>query len=139
MGNNEKEYISLKEAAKISGYSPDYIGHLIRTGKIPGRMVYTGISWQTTKEAILAYKNRQQKKRKLTFKEKVSESFSSLKGRLIFEFKLLKLFFNQFKIALLVILFFLLTIFAVFSWFFSLEKKEEIKVLPPKVEEPLRF
>jgi hypothetical protein len=28
-----EELISLREAAKISGYSPDYIGQLIRSGK----------------------------------------------------------------------------------------------------------
>ena len=51
-------FISLKEVAKISGYAPDYIGWLIRTGKIEGRKIYTGISWQTTAQAIENYQRR---------------------------------------------------------------------------------
>jgi hypothetical protein len=51
------EYITLKEAAKISGYSADYIGQLIRKGKIRGRQVYTNIAWVTTKEDLRAYLN----------------------------------------------------------------------------------
>ena len=56
-----KKYLSLKEAAKISGYSPDYIGWLIRAGKIAGRKIYAGISWQTTEEAIENYRRRKTK------------------------------------------------------------------------------
>jgi len=51
----EKKYISLKEAAKISGYAPDYIGWLIRNGKIKGRKVYSGFSWHTTPKALKDY------------------------------------------------------------------------------------
>ena len=133
--NSDSEYISLKEASKISGYSPDYIGYLIRTGKIPGRMVYTGVSWQTTREAILAYKNRQQRKKgKTTFKEKVSESLSSLKRRVSFELNLLKMFLKEFK-TLLIFLFLLFFLFTLISaWFLSskLEKKTEVKEIEKK-------
>ena len=126
----KEEYISLKEASRISGYSPDYIGYLIRTGKIPGRMVYTGVSWQTTREAILAYKNRQQRKKgKMTLKERVNESWKSLKTRIGFELSLLRMFFKEFKaiLALLFLLLFLIT--AISTWFLSsrLEKKIEVK------------
>jgi len=131
----DNEYISLKEASRISGYSPDYIGYLIRTGKIPGRMVYTGVSWQTTREAILAYKNRQQRKKgKTTFKEKVSESLSSLKRRVSFELNLLKMFLKEFK-TLLIFLFLLFFLFTLISaWFLSskLEKKTEVKEIEKK-------
>ena len=58
-----KKYLSLKEAAKISGYSPDYIGYLIRTGKIAGRKIYAGISWQTTEEAIRKYQGLKEKRK----------------------------------------------------------------------------
>ena len=57
----EKNYISLKEAAKMSGYSPDYIGQLIRAGKIAGKQVYSNISWVTTEEAILEYLQKEKK------------------------------------------------------------------------------
>jgi hypothetical protein len=53
-----KDEITLKEAAELSGYSADYIGQLIRKGKLPGRQVYTNVSWVTTPEAIDAYMAR---------------------------------------------------------------------------------
>jgi len=37
----------LKDASKISGYNQDYLGYLIRTGKLKGDKV--GRSWMTTK------------------------------------------------------------------------------------------
>ncbi len=48
-------YITLKEAAELSGYSADYIGQLIRKKKLPGKQVYLNIAWVTTEEAIQAY------------------------------------------------------------------------------------
>ncbi|MCL9972029.1 MAG: helix-turn-helix domain-containing protein [Candidatus Pacebacteria bacterium] len=53
-----KDEITLREAAELSGYSADYIGQLIRKGKLPGRQVYTNVSWVTTPEAIDAYMER---------------------------------------------------------------------------------
>ena len=38
-----KDFITTKEAAKISGYSPDYIARLVRSGEIVGRRV--GHAW----------------------------------------------------------------------------------------------
>jgi hypothetical protein len=49
------KYISLKEAASISGYSADYIGQLIRSGKLEGKQVFSNVSWMTTEEAIQDY------------------------------------------------------------------------------------
>ena len=51
-------WVSLGEAAKISGYHPDYIGWLIRNGKIVGRKIYSDYSWLTTKEEIKNYKTK---------------------------------------------------------------------------------
>lgn len=65
-------YITLKEAAKISGYSADYIGQLIRKGKIRGRQVYTNIAWVTTEEDLRAYLSGQGLKEK---KEKQLPAF----------------------------------------------------------------
>ena len=53
-----KKLISLKEAAKITGYSSDYIGHLIRSGKIMGEQVYVNVAWMTSADEVLAYKNK---------------------------------------------------------------------------------
>lgn len=37
------QYISLKQASKISGYNPDYLGQLIRKGKL--KAIRIGRSW----------------------------------------------------------------------------------------------
>jgi hypothetical protein len=50
-----EKYLSLKEAAMLTDYSPDYIGQLIRAGKIEGRQVYTNVSWVTTEKAVRTY------------------------------------------------------------------------------------
>lgn len=51
----DKDTITLKEASKLSGYSPDYIGQLIRQGKLPGKQIYSAVSWVTTEDAVLRY------------------------------------------------------------------------------------
>ena len=48
-------YITLKEAAQISGYSPDYLGQLIRKGKLAGKQVYLNVAWVTTERALREY------------------------------------------------------------------------------------
>jgi uncharacterized membrane protein len=48
-------YITLKEAAKISGYSPDYLGQLIRKGKLAGKQIYLNVAWVTTEKALEEY------------------------------------------------------------------------------------
>ncbi len=53
------KYLSLKEASQISGYAPDYVGQLIRQGKLPGKQVYSNVAWVTTEEALRDYLNKQ--------------------------------------------------------------------------------
>lgn len=48
-----KKIINLNEAAKMSGYTPDYLGYLIRQGEMKGRKV--GRSWVTTEEEVNNY------------------------------------------------------------------------------------
>ena len=55
MPKNQEKHISLKEASRISGYAPDYIGQLIRSGKLEGKQVYANVAWMTTESAIRAY------------------------------------------------------------------------------------
>ena len=50
-----KKYISLKEAAEISGYSQDYLGQLIRKGRLPGKKVYVNVAWMTTEDDLAQY------------------------------------------------------------------------------------
>jgi hypothetical protein len=54
-GAEEKGYITLKEAAKIANYTPDYVGQLIRAGKIKGEQVYNNVAWVTTEDEVAAY------------------------------------------------------------------------------------
>lgn len=53
------KYISLKEASLISGYAPDYVGQLIRQGKLPGKQVYSNVAWVTTEDALREYLKKQ--------------------------------------------------------------------------------
>ena len=55
------QYISLKEAAKMSGYSPDYVGQLIRAGKLTGKQIFSNVAWVTTEDAILEYLQKERK------------------------------------------------------------------------------
>ena len=50
-----KEHITLKEAALLSGYSSDYLGQLIRKGKLHGVQVYSSVAWVTTHRDITEY------------------------------------------------------------------------------------
>lgn len=51
----EKGYITLKEAAELTGYTSDYVGQLIRAGKIQGEQVYCNTAWMTTQEEVRMY------------------------------------------------------------------------------------
>lgn len=56
ISEKQKEgFITLKEASALSGYSADYIGQLIRKGKIDGKQVYANVAWMTTREAVQEY------------------------------------------------------------------------------------
>jgi hypothetical protein len=48
-----KNMISLNQAAKISGYTQDYLGYLIRRGEI--KAIRTGRNWFTTEEQVREY------------------------------------------------------------------------------------
>ncbi len=68
------DFITLKEAAEMSGYSPDYLGQLIRGGKLEGQQVFMNVAWMTTKEAVEEYINKSKNKKtqnKKTKKEKL--------------------------------------------------------------------
>src|SRR5262244_1385185 len=58
MTSDSKKYISLKEAARLSGYSSDYVGQLIRSGKLEGKQVFSNVAWMTTEEALQKYLRR---------------------------------------------------------------------------------
>ncbi len=57
----KEKYISLKEAAALSGYTPDYVGQLIRRGKLPGKQVFSHVAWMTTEESLHIYLEQSKK------------------------------------------------------------------------------
>ncbi len=48
-----QDYITLKQAAQISGYHSDYIGALIRSGKVKGKKV--GRNWFVSEREVKSY------------------------------------------------------------------------------------
>jgi hypothetical protein len=108
---NEEKLITLKEASALSGYSADYIGQLIRSGKIPGKQVFTNITWVTTAESVISYKERKNKHPK--------GSISGFYERLLFEFRVMALFFRTFRTAWPYLAF--VAVFLSFSTYFLLD------------------
>ena len=47
------DWLTVNEAAKLSGYDPEYITRLIRQGEIKARKF--SIVWQVNKESLSAY------------------------------------------------------------------------------------
>jgi len=47
------DWLTVNEAAKLSGYDPEYITRLIRQGEIKARKF--SIVWQVNEESLLAY------------------------------------------------------------------------------------
>jgi hypothetical protein len=76
MGKKD-EFITLKEAAQITGYTPDYIGQLIRAGKLEGKQVYSNVAWMTTREALEEYQANKDKKGEPTPWERLEKLLSS--------------------------------------------------------------
>src|SRR3989338_7485522 len=49
-----KKFILSRDAARISGYAPDYIGQLCRSGRLLARHI--GRNWYVGEESLLAHK-----------------------------------------------------------------------------------
>ena len=47
------EWLTVSQAAELSGYHPEYLRELIRNGKIAGQKF--GIVWQVSRRSLLAY------------------------------------------------------------------------------------
>jgi len=86
----ENKLLTLKEAAQISGYAPDYIGQLIRKGKLPGKQVYTNFAWMVGEQDLKNFMTgvRQQQEKKISQKNKASNRLLYL----LFSFGLLLIF-----------------------------------------------
>lgn len=107
--------INLKEAAQISGYSSDYIGQLIRQGKIFGEQVYINVAWMTTAEEVLKYKALADQKPVVPanfFWEKAA----AWKRIFFLQIRLLRFFFRNFEYAYFLIA--ILLVITIFLGFF---------------------
>jgi len=138
MNKNKENWISLKEASKISGYSSDYIGQLIRKGKIPGKQVYYNVAWTTKAEALLEYKQKEKKRgrAKKSLKEKTLDFFRELRQKIVWEAGVLKLFFKTFKYVLPIIIILILSFsMLLFYLFFIFSNGQEEIILDKDIEE----
>jgi hypothetical protein len=104
---DKNKLITLKEAAKISGYTPDYIGQLIRSGKIKGEKVYCQITWMTTEADLLVYKNNfSDEDEKKSFLAMFFNFIKAYKNKIESELEFLNIFLKNIKtiIPILIIL-----------------------------------
>jgi hypothetical protein len=60
MTTNGGEWLSVSEAVEVSGYNPEYIRRLIRSGEIEARKF--SIVWQVRRESLNSYIKKAQKK-----------------------------------------------------------------------------
>jgi len=116
-----KKGLSLKEAAQILGYTSDYIGCLIRKGKMAGKKAYSGIAWMTTEKAIKKYQQKaKSQKLKVRIKkklgliydiippEKIKEVAREIAGLKPYKTKFKKIFAISWRLTLAGIILFLL-------------------------------
>lgn len=61
MPDQETQWITVAQAAELSGYAISTIQWLLRTGKIKG--IKPGHDWLTTLEAVMEFKNQAKKGR----------------------------------------------------------------------------
>ena len=94
----------------MSGYTPDYVGQLIRSGKLPGKQVFANVAWMTTEEAIRDYMDK--KRGAPLTKGAVSTTFMDSIRREIESPRLVK----RLSIALIIVsVAFLMLVFYIFS------------------------
>jgi excisionase family DNA binding protein len=55
----EEEWLTVNEAAELSGYHPEHIRRLIRQGEITAKKF--SIVWMVSRESLLDYKKSQKK------------------------------------------------------------------------------
>ena len=121
----DNKHITLKEAAALSGYSADYLGQLIRKGKLEGEQVFMNTAWMTTEIAVLDYVDK-------TKKSKTHEKKSFLKNVV----QMVEKNWDVLSIYFLYAVIFLNVLFLVFLFFLfsvSVEKhfdKKDAAVLP---------
>lgn len=113
----EKKYITLKEASALSGYSSDYIGQLIRNGKISGKRVYANPVWMTTRDDLFEYLNLNRSNDNLDEKNlnNLSSKFKTWKTKIRSQLELVKLYKGILYFTITVSVIFSLFVFYIFS------------------------
>jgi len=118
------KFITLKEASEISGYAPDYIGQLIRKGKLPGKQVYHAVAWMTTEEAVRGYLEKgrsvassgeESHGASLPVFHRIHQTYQRLLNEIRTEVGVLKMFRGLMYVFAVVLAGFLLLLFYVFS------------------------
>jgi len=101
----------------MSGYAPDYIGQLIRKGRLPGKQVYCTVAWMTTEAAVRQYMRNAQgnKGGKLTFKGRLTEGFQQIKTWAMLQMRLAKMFRVALYFVIILSVGFSLLLFYIFS------------------------
>lgn len=122
--DNKEKFLTLKEASDISGYAPDYIGQLIRKGKVSGKQIYHNVAWVTTEDAIRKYMEEERRKPKGFITRKLYQAQAELTRPTKNLPKALKLALYFSIITLILFIVFLFYIFSV-----NLEKKLQQKIL----------
>lgn len=108
---NKKTYMTLKEAAEKSGYSSDYIGQLIRGGKLKGKQMYSGVAWVTTEDALNEYLKNSHGDKKSKFKKLISRVKSEKEENLIGRLARIAMYIAiGFGILIVVALFYILSL-----------------------------
>jgi hypothetical protein len=113
--NQEKEFISLKEAAELSGYSPDYVGQLIRAGKLRGKQVYSNVAWVTTREDLDRYMQSRQGSTQSSKNGSVSDAAVQAQNRLLLWLQSPMVIRNIMYVAIAISAAFLIMLFYIFS------------------------
>ncbi len=133
---NKNKLISLREAAKITGYSSDYIGQLIRGGKIPGKQVYSNIQWMTTIDAIKDYRKKSKNKKNDNFSDKIIMK----RRKFAMEIAILRLFFTNFKYALPLLILTIVSLVSLFTYMgYAVTSPDRVFETRESIEEPLSF
>lgn len=128
MLNKKEEYISLREAAKMSGYSSDYVGQLIRSGKLPGKQVFSHVAWMTTEEALQEYMQKKRgSKMQSSWQDVATDAIKSIPHKVRRQFEMPKLFTKALYVVVILSVCFLLLLFYIFST--SLEREINQKAI----------
>ena len=133
---NKNKLISLREAAKITGYSSDYIGQLIRNGKIPGKQVYSNIQWMTSVDAIKDYRKKSKNKKD----DNISDKITMKRRKFAMEIAILRLFFTNFKYALPLLILTIVSLVSLFTYMgYVITSPDRVFEIRQNTEEALTF